>query len=303
MLRDLNQRLYDETSGGDVSGSGDVGGDPAAAPAAPTGDWRAALPPELRDNPTLNDVSDIATLAKRFVDTKAMVGASVRLPTTDAGKETIEEFTAKILENPNLGLMRKPDPENPEALADVYRALGRPDAPEGYSAPEGIDAEVFGALSQTAHELGLTKQQYEKLSAAHMQMVQEKIGSITQERDQGLAQLKGEWGGAFEEKAQRSLKLVKALGGHPQLEAAMAEGQVDAATLRLLDKVATQLGGEGTQLAQQLGQVTQATTDELRQRRDELTRRLMTESLTAAEQQSLQQKILSYSEQLVANSK
>ena len=275
---------------------------PPAAPVTPSPEnWKSALPPELRESPSLADVNDIATLAKRFVDTKSLVGQSVRLPTNDAGKETIEEFTNKILGNPNLGLMKKPDPENPEAMAQVYNSLGRPEDPSGYAAPEGVDPEMFGSLAETAHELGLTKAQYERLAQTQAAAVQQRVQTITQEREQGLQQLKGEWGAAFEQKLDRSAKLVKALGGHPMLEQALVNNEVDAQTLRLLDKVASQIGGEGSQIAQQIGQVTEATMDEVRQRRDEVTRRLMSEDLTVAQRDELQKKLIAYSEQLVAN--
>lgn len=269
----------------------------------PNAEWKNTLPPELRDNPSLADVNDVATLAKRFVDTKSLVGQSIRMPTDDAGRETIEEFTNKILGNANLGLMKRPDPENPDAMAQVFDSLGRPKDPSGYAAPEGVDPEMFGSLAATAHELGLTKAQYEKLAQTQSQAVQQRIQAITQERDQGIQQLKGEWGAAFDQKVDRSAKLVKALGGHPMLEEALSKGEVDSATLRLLDKVASQIGGEGSQIASQIGQVTEATIDELRQRRDEVTRRLMNDPLTNAQREDLQKKLIAYSEQLVANSR
>ena len=85
-------------------------------------DWRSSLPDDMREAPSLKDVPDVATLAKRFLDTKSMVGNSLRMPTDDAGQEAIEAFNQKILSNPALGLMKKPDTENTEALAEVYNA-------------------------------------------------------------------------------------------------------------------------------------------------------------------------------------
>lgn len=270
------------------------------APAASEGDWRTNLPPELRDDPSLKDVTDVATLAKRFIDTKSMVGRSVRLPTDDAGKETIEEFTTRVLQNEHLPLMRKPDPEDPTSLDQVYDALGRPKEPGEYETPEGADPYMFGTLANKAHELGLTKQQFEQLAQAQLQETNQLVQQVESKRTQELEQLRGEWGGAFEEKVHRSHNMVKALGGHEQLEAALENGTVDAGTLRFLDTVAKQLGGEGTQIAKQFDQVTKSTPDELRQRRDELTQRLLSESLTSKQREDLQSKILQFSEDIVA---
>jgi len=43
--------------------------------------------PELRDDPSLKDINDVATLAKTYKDTKAFVGSSIRPPGPDASPE------------------------------------------------------------------------------------------------------------------------------------------------------------------------------------------------------------------------
>jgi hypothetical protein len=230
-----------------------------------------------------------------------MVGNSLRIPTDDAGEDAVQAFRQKILEHQNLGLMQRPDPEDVEALKDVYRALGMPEDTSGYQAPEGVDPEAFGSLATAAHELGLTKTQFENLSAKHAQLAHEQMQRVEQERQAGLSQLQGEWGLAFKEKQDRALTMVQQLGGHPALEQALANTQVDAATLRLLDTIATQMGSEGSQLASQIGQVKQQTPDELRQRRNEITQRLLNEdNLTPNQRQDLQNKLINLSEQLLA---
>ena len=258
------------------------------------------MPDDMREAPSLKDVPDVATLAKRFLDTKSMVGNSLRMPTDDAGQEAIEAFNQKILSNPALGLMKKPDTENTEALAEVYNALGRPEEPGGYEAPEGSDPETFGAMANVAHELGLTKSQYENLSKAHAEMVNGQMKAVDEERQVGVHQLKGEWGPAFDEKVGRVGQMIKALGGHPGLESALSNGDLDASTLRLFDTIATQLGSEKSEVGKQLGSAQQMTVDEIRQRRDEVTQKLLKDDLTAKQRDELQRKLVGYSEKIVA---
>lgn len=268
---------------------------------AASGDnWRDSLPAELRDNPSLSDVNDIASLAKRFIDTKAMVGNSVRMPTDDAGDEDINAFVDKILANETVPLMRKPDPANEDAMKAVYDALGRPEDAGGYAAAEGMDAEFFGAMAAEAHKLGLSKSQFEGLAAAQHQAQSAVMQQHVEQREASLGQLRGEWGPAFEEKSARAAQVAEAMKAPEGLVNALKSGQIDGDTLRFLDNVATQLGGEGSQIAQQISKVNAMTVDELEQRRAEVQSRMFSEDLTSTQQQALQRKLVEYSEQILA---
>ena len=198
---------------------------------APDVNWRSALSEEYRNDPAVN------TLFKRFKDTQSLVGSSLRMPTSDAGADVMTEFADKILANADLNLMRKPDRDNIEAMAEVYRSLGRPDDTSGYVAGEGVDATVFGAMAAKAHELGLSKHQYEEMSLAHAQMQQGQMNELSGQRQQGLDQLQGEWGAAYNEKVSRAGQLIKQMGGHEALEAAIEGGNIDAQTLRIFDAI------------------------------------------------------------------
>lgn len=278
--------------------AGSTGGAPP--PAAEPQNWRDSLPPDLKDAPTLQDIPDINALAKRFIDTKAMVGNSMRLPTEDAGADDIQAAVDKILGNEKLGLMRKPDPEDIDGLNSIYNSLGRPEDISGYQAPEGVDANAFGAMAEKAHELGLTKAQYENLSQAHAALVKGEVDAAITERNTGLQQLQGEWGLAYDEKVHRAADLVKLTKGPEDLMTAVTEGNVNAATLRWLDSLATQMGQEGTNLAQQIGGVHQQTPDELRQRANEIGKRLINEDMTQQQRTDLINKRLKLFEQLEA---
>ncbi len=264
--------------------------------------WQDGLPDDLKNVPSLADIKDVNSLAQIFVDTKQKLGGSVRIPTDDAGAEDISSFVENILENNQLGLMRRPDAENTEVMREVYKNLGMPDEPSGYEAPEGADAKMFGAMTAVAHELGLSKKQMAGLASAQFKVQEGQVNEMIKERDTGIEQLRGEWGMAYDEKAQRAGELIKAMGGHEALEKAIAEGNVDSDTLRLFDKFATQMGQEGSEISRQINQVNQSTPDELRQRRDEITKRLIDpkEKLTTIQRDDLQKKMLNLSEQILA---
>lgn len=265
---------------------------PSKEPAPPQviENWKDSLGPDLRDNPSLKDVPDVATLAKQYLDTKAMVGQSIRVPTDEAGEDAVREFAEKLLAREHLPLMRKPDPESPESLEAVYKALGRPEDASGYTPPEGADAEVFGALAPKALELGLSNAQFQKLAQAQLELTNTQIEAMTQEREASVAQVKGEWGPAFDQKVNRAMQVAEALKAPPELVEALAQGQVNGPTLRFMDTIATQLGAEGTPLAEQLGQVTAETIAELEQKISERTKRILNESMSQKEKEGLIEK-------------
>lgn len=276
----------------------------APAPSVPPdANWRSTLPPELAQLPSLQDIPDVATLAKNYDNTKAMVGSSIRLPTNEAGQEAIDAVVQKVLENGNLPLMRRPDPENSEAMTEVYKALGRPEDASGYAAPEGVDSEAFGSMADAALTLGLSKAQYEGIAQALATQQQAAFDAHEQNRTQGLDQLRGEWGPAFDQKAARGLQVAQALKAPGALIEALQTGTANAETLRFVDMLATQLGQEGSQLASQIGAVTEATVTDLQQRIDERTQRMITENLSQRERDRLIQANVADQERIIASRK
>ena len=52
-----------------------------------------------RDHSSLKEINDVAALAKSYVETKAMVGNSIRIPGPDAGDEARNEYIQKLINN------------------------------------------------------------------------------------------------------------------------------------------------------------------------------------------------------------
>ena len=273
---------------------------PATPPGAePQGNWRDSLPDSLRDNPSLMETKTVNDLAQRFLDTKQMVGNSLRMPTADAGQEAVDAFTAKILANESLGLMNRPNPTDPEAMGAVYDSLGRPADAEGYAVVEGADMTNYKAMTDLAHKLGLSKAQFEGMAAGQIELQGGQIAELQATQDAEHKALQQEWGPAYEQKIGKATTMLELTGAPKGLIEAMASGDIGADVMRWVDKLATSLGTEGAPMANDLTAVTADTTMELRQRRDEITQRILTENLSQAQQQELQQRMLKLSERIM----
>ena len=87
-----NPETTDQSSGS-VLGSGTVGDNQ---------NWRDTLPEELKNDPTLQNINDVESLAKTAVHQQKMIGNRI------------------------------PMPKNDEEKAELYSKLGRPDEPKNY---------------------------------------------------------------------------------------------------------------------------------------------------------------------------
>lgn len=269
---------------------------------APEASWRDALPAELRDNASLADVKDVAGLAKRFVDTKAMVGNSLRIPGPDAAPEAMAQFRQTLMEK-NLGLTVIPEADDKEGMRALYRQLGLPEDTTGYARPEqwdGMTDERYGALAAVAHEAGISKQQFEYISGKMAEADNQLVAGYREEQQAGIDQLKGEWGRAYDQKVARAHNVAKQLEAPEALIGALESGDVDASTLRWMDKMAEKLSGEGSALVKEAGAVSEFTPTEAREQMNEITQRMMGMNANDPMYQPLLQKRIKLAEMLSA---
>ena len=288
--------------------------DPAALPAIPTiaptqppmasaptdtGDWRQGLSEGVRTNPIIQDTKTVEALGQRLIDTQRMVGNTLRMPTVEAGQETIDAFSDKILANENLGLMRKPDATNPEAMASMYDTLGRPENVDGYALVEGANEAEFRTMAGHAHRLGLSKTQFEEMALIQATHQNDLVDSYRQEQKTGREALAKEWGDAYESKLGRAASMLDLTDAPAGLKEAVDSGNLDADVLVWIDKLATSLGTEGAPMANDLAPVTANTVADLRQRRDELTQKMIAEPMSYQQQQDMQQRLVKISEQII----
>ena len=168
-----------EQNSGSVLGSESVGDNQ---------DWRNALPEDLKNDPTLQNYKDVASLAKTVVHQQQMIGNRIPLPKTE------------------------------EEKAELYGKLGRPDVPEKYEVNVGQDYEQYfneSALAEfknVAHKIGLNNDQVSALIDFQKSQVdyelQNQPAQLETQRKDTEQSLKQEWGFDYDKNvraAQRAL--------------------------------------------------------------------------------------------------
>ena len=140
---------------------------------AKTADWKAGLPDELKAEASITGFKGVGDLAKSFVETKKLVGQSLRAPATDASEEDWEKY---------------------------YKAGGKPNNPDEYkvSIPEGIvTKEEEKAIRERAHRLGLNSRQVQKVVDLTVAEVAEMQKAERDEKARIDASYKEKWGANY----------------------------------------------------------------------------------------------------------
>jgi len=161
-------------------------------------DWRDSLSDDMKGSATLETFEDVNSLAKAYIDTKAMVGANtVKIPGKNATDDQLSEF---------------------------YTALGRPETHDKYELPTENMPENFqphearlGAMQQAAFEAGLTSQQFAALVRADAKMMAELQGGMAEQNEQSAKEameaIKKEFGDAYHEKDALVQSFLQQFGG------------------------------------------------------------------------------------------
>ncbi len=204
-------------------------------------DWRASLPEALRAAPALKDVRDVGSLAQAFVDTKALVGSSIRPPGPDASPEARKEFIEKLTKHaPELVLIPEDEKARAEVEASIWARLGKPKEAKEYALPKDVDLpeQHLAALRAEAAEEGLTKRQFE----ARAKRVASALGEVAKADNEARTALKRELGAAYDERTATVAATVEKLGFPEQLVKAVRAGAVDLPTFKALAAVAKGFG-------------------------------------------------------------
>jgi len=159
-------------------------------------DWKAALPEAIRNDPSISTFKDVAALAQSLIETKSLVGRSIRPPGPDAAPAAKKEFVDRMLQL-EPALIYAPDGD-PESVNRMWKKLGKPEKAEEYEIPDiakeaGLIPEDLRALAVTG---GFTKSQFKGLVDVMAKANLEQRRLVALDR---LA-LEQEWGEAKEER-------------------------------------------------------------------------------------------------------
>ena len=174
----------------------------AGSSAAPTQDWRTAIPEDLRSDPSLTDIKDVGNLAKSYINSQKLIGKNrISLPGEGATNQEWGQF---------------------------YDSLGRPEKPDAYNfgerpvMAEGLeyDEQFEGAFKNLAHQAGLTSNQAKTLFDGYHEYVNGKVTSEGQDSaaqaGQWVDSLKKEFGKAYDERVDLAQRAVQTYGS-PEL--------------------------------------------------------------------------------------
>ena len=179
-------------------------------------EWLENLPDDLKENETLKQTPDVETLAKRFLETKAAVGNGIRIPSEDASEEVWNEFNEKLR-------TRVPDLVNVKDKDGVFAKLGRPESPDGYELGETqveLDETFESDLKKTAHELGLTNEQFQGIMSKNLDAVKQVQSKSEEAKKEAESALKERWGDAYGTKRSNAVLAAEKYGLVDQLDTA-----------------------------------------------------------------------------------
>ncbi len=209
--------------------------------------WKDRLPEQLQDAPYFKNAESPEQVLADLNNAAQWQGNSLRIPGENATPEQVAEFQAKAVERyPDL--MVRPNTEDPDVMADVFASLGRPDTPDGYTVPDGVEMDV-SQLKAFAHANNLTREQFKGMVA---KMHEQQAAA----NEQYQADLKGqyetlyaEWGAA----AQQNMDDIgKLLADAPEaIKEAYANKALPADQLRWLHQM-SQLGTESAEIPGQV---------------------------------------------------
>jgi hypothetical protein len=201
--------------------------------------WLEALPDDLKNEPTLASFKDVPALARSLVETKKMVGSSIRPPGPDATADQRKEYIAKVLATaPELMITG-----DEEAM---LKALGRPEKIEDYTVDEAVAKSIdLEAARAQAQKAGLTRKQFQALAAQTAEARAAAVAAF--EAEHGT--LKQEWGVAHADRVLAAAVVARKMGKSDEAVAAIAAGKVPASVLRDLYQTSKLAGVETKEIS------------------------------------------------------
>lgn len=229
-----------------------------------------------RNHSSLRDINDVAALAKSYVETKAMVGNSIRIPPKDAGDEARQEYLQKLVSN-DPELMFKPDFANKEQSQEFFRTIGLPSEFSKYQNPEGMKMaeDVESEMRELLYQAKVPQAGYEMIMSAFSDR-QNQMDTLNEEMATNESKaLKAKWGLATDDRMEAAKQANEDFYPGRDFDLLTAR---DRESLYNISKAMT---GKGAQVAgQEAGTPKDSLTpEEATMRADELLRRAQNASL------------------------
>ena len=202
----------------------------AAEPASASISWLEGLPEDLRNEPSLRNFTDSATLAKSYVHAQRMIGADkVALP----GKSATDD-----------------------EWRNVYQKLGAPEDPNQYEfeRAEVFDDATFESFKNTAYEIGLSNKQAKEVASHFEKQVTDGREVMAQRAEEarfgGEQELRQEFGQYFEQRLGQAQAAARTVMGDTAIfdEIKLADGRSlgdHPAIIRTFSRMAEMLGEDG----------------------------------------------------------
>ena len=180
-----------------------LSGDPTPNTPETNVDWKGSLPDDIAGDKSLENIKDISSLAKSYIHAQKLVGADkIPVPNKYATDKDWDE---------------------------VYSRLGRPKTADEYKFDvKDVNQDGLKSFANQAHKMGLLPHQANEM----VKWYQENVNSENQAKDvaaetartEATANLKKEFGLAFDQKLKAASALAKQYVDAKVLDAPMADG-------------------------------------------------------------------------------
>jgi hypothetical protein len=237
--------LDDDSGGGGGDDPGDSGGGGGDDPGGES--WMDSLPEDVRGWDEVKNSDSPEKFWGQVANMRKFLGQSIRIPSEDAGTEDWQKFYGKLTAKVP-GLMPKPNTDDEAAYEGIFKALGFPEAPEGYKPPEfeqeGLDMAPVESFRKVAHKHKLTQAQFEgivkDMTATNLESVEAQKAAVKENQKK----LYEAWGAKFDTNMRLIQGVVQKTDAPPKLVEAIVDGRVDYETGLWLEKMGRALGGE-----------------------------------------------------------
>ncbi len=190
-----------------------------------------ALPESVRewDEAVNSDTPEI--FWDRMSNMRSKIGTGLYQPGEDAGTEDWGKFSNKAIELSGDRLMPRPDLEDEDQRNALYKTLGRPDESSGYEFDElegvnGLSDERKKFIQELAFKANVTGAQLKILDNGIRQADHDANAAVIEGLEDGLKDLKQEWGLATDERIHEARKIVDIFFPHIDKDAILTQAEL-----------------------------------------------------------------------------